>query len=174
VAAGAYAAAHDATPHPMKQLWAPWRMQYLDEPPPAGCFFCAAVESEDEREHLVVAKDPFSVTLLNKYPYGNGHVLLAPRHHIARPDELAADAYDGLMRAVRRAAEALRAAFAPEGMNIGMNIGRAAGAGVAEHCHWHLLPRWNGDTNFMPLIGEVKVLPEHLIATYDRLRPQFG
>jgi ATP adenylyltransferase len=101
-------------------------------------------------------------------------VLVAPRQHIARLDEFGQDEYDGLMHAVRRATAALRAAFAPEGMNSGMNIGGAAGAGVADHCHWHLVPRWNGDTNFMPLIGEVKVLSEHLSATYDRLRPQFG
>jgi len=158
----------------MKQLWAPWRMQYLEEPPSRGCFFCAALESDDERAHLVLASDRFSVTMLNKYPYGNGHLLVAPRHHVGRPDELEYDAYDGLMRVVRRAAEALQATFTPQGMNIGMNVGRAAGAGMAEHCHWHLLPRWNGDTNFMPLIGEVKVLSEHLSVTYERLRPWFG
>ena len=157
----------------MRQLWAPWRMAYIAEPAPDGCFFCAALASDDERAHLVVAREAHAVTLLNKYPYGSGHLLVAPRRHVALPEELTESEYDALMRAVRRAALALRAAFAPEGMNLGMNLGRAAGAGVADHCHWHLLPRWVGDTNFMPLVAEVKVLSEHLQATYDRLRPHF-
>ncbi len=157
----------------MKTLWAPWRMTYLEEAPRAGCFFCAAVASADDHAHLVVARLPEAIVMLNKYPYGSGHLLVAPRAHIARPEELAGAAYAALMEAVRLAAGALRAAFTPEGMNIGMNIGRAAGAGVADHCHWHLLPRWNGDTNFMPLLAEVKVMSEHLEATWERLRRHF-
>lgn len=158
----------------MKALWAPWRMQYLEEPAASGCFFCAALASDDERAHLVLAREPNAVILLNKYPYGHGHLLVAPRRHVAWPEDLADREYDALMRAVRRAAVALGVAFKPEGMNVGMNLGRAAGAGVADHCHWHLLPRWNGDTNFMPLVAEVKVMSEHLQTTYDRLRPLFG
>jgi ATP adenylyltransferase len=158
----------------MKTLWAPWRMAYLAEPPPSGCFFCAALASDDDRAHLVLARDVHAIVLLNKYPYGSGHLLVAPRAHVGRPEELPDDTYAALSSMVRRSAIALREAFAPEGMNIGMNVGRAAGAGVADHCHWHLLPRWNGDTNFMPLIGEVKVLSEHLDTTYARLRPCFA
>ena len=158
----------------MKTLWAPWRMTYLEEPPPTGCFFCAALASDDDRTHLVLARDTDAIVLLNKYPYGSGHLLVAPRAHVGWPEELPEAAYVALASSVRRAATALREAFAPEGMNIGMNVGRAAGAGVADHCHWHLLPRWNGDTNFMPLIGEVKVMSEHLEATYERLRPRFA
>ena len=149
-------------------------MVYLEKPPRAGCFFCAALASDDDLAHLVVARTPDAITLLNKYPYGSGHLLVAPRRHVASLEDLSDAEYDGLMRAVRRAGVALREAFAPEGMNIGMNLGRAAGAGVADHCHWHLLPRWNGDTNFMPLIGEVKVMSEHLTATYERLRSRFA
>ena len=158
----------------MKQLWAPWRMQYLEAPAPEGCFFCAALASSDDAGHLVVARDATSVIMLNKYPYANGHLLVAPRQHVARLEDLADPEYDALMRSVRRAGVALREAFAPEGMNLGMNLGRAAGAGVADHCHWHLVPRWNGDTNFMPLVGEVKVLSEHLQTTWQRLRPRFA
>ena len=158
----------------MKQLWAPWRMAYLGEPAPAGCFFCAALDSEDDPAHLVVARDAHSITLLNKYPYGHGHVLVAPRAHVGRPEDLDGTAYDGLMHGVRRAMEAARAAFQPEGLNLGMNVGRAAGAGVPDHCHWHVLPRWLGDTNFMPLLGEVKVLSEHLETTRARLQSFFG
>jgi ATP adenylyltransferase len=146
-------------------------MQYLAEAaPPPGCFFCTAAASADLAAHLAVARDAHAVTMLNKYPYGHGHLLVAPVRHVALPEELADGEFDGLMHAVRRAARALRAAFHPEGMNLGMNLGRAAGAGVADHCHWHLLPRWNGDTNFMPVIGDVKVMSEHLEATLARVR----
>jgi ATP adenylyltransferase len=156
----------------MERLWAPWRMQYLEEPATAGCFFCAAVASNDAAAHLVVARDAGTVTMLNKYPYGHGHLLVAPLRHVASPEDLADGEYDGLQRAVRSAARVLRRAFDPEGMNIGMNLGRAAGAGVADHCHWHLLPRWNGDTNFMPVIADVKVMSEHLLAAFERIRAQ--
>jgi ATP adenylyltransferase len=157
----------------MERLWAPWRMTYLEHSAPPGCFFCAAAASGDDRVHLTIARDPAAVVMLNKYPYGHGHLLVAPVRHVARLGDLADVEYDGLMRAVRRTAAALESAFHPEGMNVGMNLGRAAGAGVADHCHWHVLPRWNGDTNFMPVIGDVKVMSEHLEATFDRLQPLF-
>jgi diadenosine tetraphosphate (Ap4A) HIT family hydrolase len=108
--------------------------------------------------------------MLNKFPYGHGHLLVAPVRHVALPEDLADGEYEGLMHAVRRAARALRTTFTPEGMNIGMNLGSAAGAGVADHCHWHLLPRWNGDTNFMPVIGDVRVMSE--ISRDARARPR--
>ncbi len=158
----------------MQRLWAPWRMQYLEEAPPPGCFFCAGAASDDDAQLLVVAHDAYAVTMLNRFPYGHGHLLVAPRAHVALPEDLPDAAYDGLMHAVRRAVQALRAAFSPEGMNIGMNLGRAAGAGVADHCHWHVLPRWNGDTNFMPLLADVKVMSEHLEATRARVRAQYA
>lgn len=158
----------------MERLWAPWRMQYIEDPAPPGCFFCAAARHDDPRRLLVVARDEHAVTMLNKFPYGHGHLLVAPVRHVALPDDLEDVAYDGLMRSLRRAAGALRAAFSPEGMNVGMNLGRAAGAGVADHCHWHLLPRWTGDTNFMPVIGDVKVMSEHLEATLTRLQAHYA
>jgi ATP adenylyltransferase len=154
----------------MERLWAPWRMQYLEEPAPAGCFFCAALENGDDVAHLVVARNAAAVTLLIKYPYGHGHLLVASRRHVGALTDLSDADYDGLLRAVRAAERTLRRAFAPEGMNIGLNLGRAAGAGVADHLHWHLLPRWNGDTNFMPVIGDVKVMSEHLLAAFERIR----
>jgi len=167
----------------VKRLWAPWRMSYIDEAvkartdaPDEGapqCFFCAALDATDDRGHLTVARTPSAVVMLNKYPYGHGHLLVAPAQHVARPDQLSDEDYDGLQHAVRRTARVLWSAFEPEGMNIGMNLGRAAGAGVEDHCHWHLLPRWNGDTNFMPVVAEVKVMSEHLDSTFDRLHPLF-
>jgi len=157
----------------MERLWAPWRMQYVEEAAPPGCFFCAAAATDDPAALLVVGRDADAVVMLNKFPYGHGHLLVAPIRHVATPEELDDSAYVGLMRAVRRAAQALRGAFAPEGMNIGMNLGRAGGAGVADHCHWHLLPRWSGDTNFMPVIAEVKVMSELLVATLARVRAHY-
>jgi len=159
----------------MKRLWAPWRMQYLeDTSAPPGCFFCAASTTSDLAAQLVVARDEHAVTMLNKFPYGHGHVLIAPVRHVASLDDLSEAEYAGLMRAVRQAGRALGAAFTPQGMNIGMNLGTAAGAGIADHCHWHLLPRWNGDTNFMPVIAEVRVMSEHLAATLERLRAHYA
>ena len=159
----------------MQRLWAPWRMQYLEAAAPTpGCFFCAALAADDPAPHLVVARDDHAVTMLNKYPYGHGHLLVAPVRHVASPEDLDPADYAGVMEAVRRAMRATRAAFRPEGMNLGMNLGRAAGAGVADHCHWHVLPRWNGDTNFMPLIGDVKVMSEHLQATLARIQAHYS
>ena len=148
-------------------------MQYVAEKAPPGCFFCHAATTTDVDGALTVARDAHAVTMLNKFPYGYGHLLVAPVRHVAQPDDLDDAEYDGLQRALRRASRALRAAFGPEGMNLGMNLGAAAGAGVAEHCHWHLLPRWNGDTNFMPVVGDVKVMSEHLDATLARVRAHY-
>jgi ATP adenylyltransferase len=148
-------------------------MQYLEEKPPPGCFFCAAATSDDAAAHLLVARDTHALVMLNKFPYGHGHLLVAPVRHVALPEDLADGEYDGLMHAVRQAARALRATFTPDGMNIGVNLGSAAGAGVADHCHWHLLPRWSGDTNFMPVIGDVRVMSEHLQATLERVRAHY-
>jgi ATP adenylyltransferase len=158
----------------MKRLWAPWRMQYLEDvAPPPGCFFCAAATTTDLDAELVVGRDEHAITMLNKFPYAHGHLLVAPMRHVAMLEDLAQAEYAGLMHAVRRAGSALRTAFTPHGMNIGMNLGTAAGAGVADHCHWHLLPRWNGDTNFMPVIADVRVMSEHLAATLERVRAHY-
>ena len=159
----------------MKRLWAPWRMQYMEESAaPPGCFFCAASSTDDPVAHLVVTRDEHAVTMLNKFPYAHGHLLVAPLRHVALLEDLADTEYEGLMHAVRRAGRALRAAFTPEGMNVGMNLGQAAGAGIADHCHWHLLPRWNGDTNFMPVIADVRVMSEHLAMTLERVRAHYA
>ncbi|MBI1817788.1 MAG: HIT domain-containing protein [Deltaproteobacteria bacterium] len=158
----------------METLWAPWRMAYVAGPKESGCIFCTHPVAADARQALVLATTPTSVVMLNRFPYANGHLMVAPRAHTAELDQFSAVEFGALMETVRRAARVLREVFAPEGMNIGLNLGRAAGAGVADHLHWHLVPRWVGDTNFMPLIGEVRVMPEHLLATYDRLRPHFA
>jgi len=159
----------------MPVLWAPWRMAYIAGPKDSRCFFCAVPSDiADWPDALVLAATPTVLVMMNRFPYANGHLMVAPRAHNGDLQSLTADQFTDVMAAVRYAARALQSVFNPQGMNIGINLGRAAGAGVADHLHWHLVPRWTGDTNFMPMIGEVRVIPEHLEATYERLRPHFA
>jgi ATP adenylyltransferase len=155
----------------MRVVWAPWRMTYIEGARRAECIFC--VLGDDRRADLVLAADDATVVMLNLYPYNSGHLLVAPRRHVARLDDLDAAQYARLMEGVRASAGVLERVLAPQGLNVGINLGRSAGAGIAEHLHWHVVPRWNGDTNFMPIIAEVKVMPEHLLESYDRLKPHF-
>ena len=159
----------------MPVLWAPWRMAYVAEPKDGGCFFCnIPTRTADWPDALVLAATPTLLVMLNRFPYANGHLMVAPRVHGGDLQNLAAKPFADVMEAVRYAARVLQTVFSPEGINIGINLGRAAGAGVADHVHWHLVPRWAGDTNFMPMLAEVRVIPEHLAATYERLRPHFA
>ena len=157
----------------MQVLWAPWRMAYIGGPKESGCIFCAAGDTVDLRQALVFTQLP-AVVMLNKFPYTNGHLLVAPRRHAADFAALPADELHGLTEALQLATHVLTDAFHPDGMNLGMNLGRAAGAGVADHLHWHIVPRWVGDTNFMPMLAETRVMPQHLEATYDQLLPLFA
>lgn len=158
----------------MEVLWAPWRMVHIGGAKEPGCIFCEKPRAADPRQALLLAAVEHGSVMLNKFPYANGHVMVSPRRHTADLAALAPEEYRGLGDLLRTAVEAVRAEFRPEGMNVGMNLGSAAGAGIADHLHWHIVPRWVGDTNFMPLIGEVRVMPEHLEAVYDRLRPRFA
>jgi ATP adenylyltransferase len=153
----------------MKVLWAPWRMVYVGgAASPAGCIFCPSPDL-DRRAALLLWEGSQALVMLNKYPYASGHLLVAPRAHVADPTELSPADFGALCEVLRRAIRLLREEYRPEGMNIGMNLGRSGGAGIDAHLHWHIVPRWQGDTNFMPVLGEVRVMPEHLEATYDRL-----
>ncbi len=156
----------------MQVLWAPWRMAYIGGPKASGCIFCAAVDTDDPRGQLVLLRQP-AIVMLNKYPYANGHLMVAPRRHAAHVSALPREEFQTLMAVLQHAATVLAESLHPEGMNLGMNIGTAAGAGIADHVHWHIVPRWTGDTNFMPLLAEVRVVPEHLETMYDRLKPLF-
>lgn len=159
----------------MKQLWAPWRMAYIDEEPgDAGCVFCAKLKERDTRQALVVAQTKHSMVMLNKYPYNNGHLLLAPKRHERELTKLPAEEYSDLNEALRKSVDVIRNVLNPGGLNLGMNLGRTAGAGIEEHLHWHVVPRWDGDTNFMPIVAETKVMPQHLLDSYDRLKPHFA
>lgn len=154
----------------MERLWAPWRMEYLMQDEPHGCIFCdKPAESEDET-NLILVRTPFSFIILNAYPYNNGHLMVAPFRHAATLNELPAEERADLTEAVALAERVLERAYHPQGMNVGVNIGHCAGAGVPGHVHVHIVPRWEGDTNFMPVLGEVRVLPESLRETYERLR----
>ena len=152
-----------------RQLWAPWRLEYIqsaDEQP--GCVFCLARDGDDA-ERLVVHRGEHAFVLLNKFPYASGHVMVAPVRHVGDFGELDdAEALE-VHRLAAQALAALRSVYAPDGFNIGWNLGRVAGAGVLDHVHLHAVPRWSGDTNFMPVLADVKVLPEHLDTTRERL-----
>jgi len=158
----------------MKQLWAPWRMTYIVQgAKPDGCIFCEQCQLSDLRAALVLAQTRHSVVMLNKYPYNNGHLLLAPKRHEKNLSDLSAEEYADLNEGLRRCVEILREALNPGGVNLGMNLGKCAGAGVEDHLHWHIVPRWEGDTNFMPVVGETRVMPQHLFESYDRLHGYF-
>jgi len=158
----------------MKQLWAPWRMTYINEgTEEQGCIFCNRSQENDSREALVVARTQHTLVMLNKYPYNNGHLLLAPKRHERNLSNLSAEEYDDLNEALRRSVNIVRETLHPGGINLGMNLGRCAGAGIEDHLHWHVVPRWEGDTNFMPVVGETRVMPQHLLDSYDRLKPHF-
>jgi len=158
----------------MERLWAPWRLEYIqsvDEQP--GCFLCNAASSDDEEAHLVVHRGERAFVLLNKFPYASGHLLVAPYEHGLNFDDLDGEVALEVHRLGAQGVRALRQAFGPEGFNLGWNIGRIAGAGVPDHGHLHVVPRWGGDTNFMPVLGDVKVMPEHLLETRRKLAAAF-
>ena len=153
----------------MKQLWAPWRLEYIksaDEE--LGCVFCLAAEGDDE-ERLVVHRERHAIALLNKYPYSSGHFMVAPIRHVGEYGDLTDEEALELHRLASAGMAALAQLDAPQGYNVGWNLGRSAGAGVVDHVHMHVVPRWGGDTNFMPVLADVKVLPEHLAETRRRL-----
>jgi ATP adenylyltransferase len=139
------------------------------------CIFCKyPLEGPGKyRDNLVLCVGEHAFAMMNKYPYNNGHVMVIPRAHVADPSQLTVEQHAATCELLRRATDAIRAALSAQGFNIGMNLGRVAGAGIDQHCHWHIVPRWNGDTNFMPVVGAVKVLSEHVLGTYERLLPHF-
>ena len=153
-----------------KPLWAPWRLEYVgnaDEQD--GCIFCAATESDDDEETLVVHRGRQAIVLVNKFPYTSGHLMAAPSRHVGEFGELTDEEALELHRLAHQGMGALSQVYGPQGYNVGWNLGRIAGAGVVDHVHLHVVPRWAGDTNFMPVLADVKVIPEHLVETRRRL-----
>lgn len=157
----------------MESLHAPWRIEYILSPKPPrsdASLFTQIARSSDDVEHLVVARERTCFALLNRYPYNGGHLMVVPYKQVSELSGLTDDELTGLMQLTRRCVEALTRLMKPDGFNIGMNVGRSAGAGIEEHLHLHIVPRWNGDTNFMPVLADTKVLPEALADTAARLR----
>ncbi len=160
----------------MDALWSPWRMEYLEaarDAPAEGCVFCELLEGGDAGGDRVLARDDLAFVTLAKYPYNPGHLLILPVRHTGDPEDLSEEEESAIGRMLRRSLRALREAADPQGFNVGVNLGRVAGAGIPEHLHWHVVPRWGGDTNFMPVVGQTRVLPELLQETFAKLRPRF-
>ena len=155
----------------MQVLWAPWRMTYaLKAGELAECFFCKAVKSASNDEYKVIYRGMSSIALLNIYPYNTAHVMIAPKRHVPRPELLSDEEALDLHKTLNLVIKAIELEYNPQGFNIGMNIGKVAGAGVEGHMHIHIVPRWLGDSNYMPIIGGTKVIPENIDRTYKRLR----
>jgi ATP adenylyltransferase len=154
----------------MERIWAPWRMTYINTAViEDSCIFCRAWEEDNDRERLILARSEYSLIMLNRYPYTGGHLMAAPARHVSDMDDLSDAELLDLMLTMRRARNLLRNIAHPDGFNIGINLGKAAGAGIEDHLHIHIVPRWNGDTNFMTVVGNVRVIPEGLLELYDRL-----
>ncbi len=150
-------------------LWAPWRLEYVEHADELDrCIFC------EPEEELLVHRGEHALVVMNKFPYSSGHLLVAPLRHLGDFGDVSPEEAAEVHALAARGIEALRAEYAPHGFNLGWNIGRVAGAGIEAHVHEHVVPRWNGDTSFMPVLGDVKVLPEHLLRTAERLRPHFS
>jgi ATP adenylyltransferase len=156
----------------MDHLWAPWRLSYVAAAKPAGgdpCFICRGLAEQDDRSNLIAWRGQRSVVVLNRFPYNNGHLLVAPLAHKGRLDELSPEEVLEMHDTLQRMIGHLDAIMHPDGYNLGANLGQAAGAGLPGHLHWHLVPRWNGDTNFMPVLADVKVIAQSLEAFYNLL-----
>lgn len=162
----------------MDHLWSPWRYRYVSQSiPDEDCLFCriaSAATAEDDRANRVLLRAERNFVLLNLYPYTSGHLMIAPYAHVATLEESEPGTLEEMIRLAQRAESALRAVYRPGGVNVGINIGKAAGAGVEQHIHMHVLPRWLGDVNFMTAVGETRVLPEDLDTTWEKLREKLA
>ncbi|MDP2718891.1 MAG: HIT domain-containing protein [Dehalococcoidia bacterium] len=154
----------------MEQLWAPWRFPYIKSDRPPGCVLCDAAKERKDDQNLIVLRGENNFVILNAYPYNPAHVMVAPYSHVGSPGELSREELANHIELVVKAIEALRKAFSPAGFNTGMNLGRVAGAGIEDHIHTHVVPRWEGDTNFMPILADTKVLSESMESVYKKLK----
>jgi ATP adenylyltransferase len=159
----------------MERLWAPWRMEFILNEKPTACVFCIGEKKgeEAEKNRHILRRDTLTFVMLNRYPYTNGHLLVSPYRHVGAIQDLRPDEMAQLFENVRLACTVMTGALCPQGFNIGINVGKAAGAGVDDHLHIHVVPRWVGDSNFMTVISDVRVMPENLAATYEKLLPGF-
>ena len=157
----------------MEKLWAPWRMDYILQEKPQGCIFCDKPGQDQDRENLILFRGSFCFVIMNFYPYNNGHLLIVPFRHTADLAGLTSGEQTEMMTLLGRSTQVLQDGMKPNGFNIGMNLGRIAGAGIDDHLHFHIVPRWEGDTNFMPVTGHTKVLSQGLYESWDLLKPLF-
>ena len=157
----------------MKKLWAPWRIEYIRSPKEDGCIFCDKPAGDNDREDLILYRGEKAFILMNLYPYNNAHLMIAPYIHVDNTEELDADTYKEIMVLADQSMAILKETIDAQGFNFGANIGAAAGAGIEDHIHFHIVPRWAGDTNFMPVLGHTKVEVQGLQECYDLLRPHF-
>ena len=157
----------------MKKLWAPWRIEYIRSPKEDGCIFCDKPAGDNDREDLILYRGEKAFILMNLYPYNNAHLMIAPYIHVDNTEELDADTYKEIMVLADQSMAILKETMDAQGFNFGANIGAAAGAGIEDHIHFHIVPRWAGDTNFMPVLGHTKVEVQGLQECYDLLRPHF-
>ena len=158
----------------MRVLWAPWRMDYiLSDKEKRGCIFCPGDDREQDKERLILHVGSMTMVMMNRFPYINGHLLVSPIRHLPGLDKLSDKENMELLLMVKRSINILKKAMNAEGFNVGLNLGKVAGAGVEEHVHFHIVPRWDGDTNYMTVFGEVRIIPEHILETYRKLKPYF-
>ena len=154
----------------MDIIWAPWRINFILGEKEKGCFLCRKLNEDRDRENYILERTDHCLVIMNLFPYNNGHLMVAPFRHVGKLEELTEEESCEIMRLLRRWIKILKKAYNPDGFNAGINLGKAAGAGLEDHLHFHLVPRWNGDTNFMPAIGATKVMPESLDRGYDHLK----
>lgn len=155
----------------MENLWTPWRYKYIVSDKSGGCIFCEALRKEEDDKSLVLHRGKFNLVMLNRYPYSNGHIMIAPNEHIASPELSGPETLGEMSKLMQNCLEALRENYKPNGFNIGMNLGRTAGAGISDHYHLHIVPRWEGDTNFMTVLNDVRLIPQDLNDVYSQLKP---
>ena len=158
---------------PMKTLWAPWRMTYIREEKEKGCIFCTKPVEKKDKKNLILYRAKRTFVVMNKFPYNNGHLMVVPKRHCTNLEELSDKEFQELFHTMKVSMQVLKTHLCPHGFNIGFNLGKGGGAGK-DHLHLHIVPRWMGDTNFMPVLGETKIIPEYLDETYHRLRSAFG
>jgi len=157
----------------MKRIWSPWRVQYIRNSNPAGCIFCDKPGENKDSENFILYRGEKNFVIMNAFPYNPGHLMVVPFRHVGKLEDLTSDERNNHYEIVSRAVSILRESCKSDNFNLGMNLGRAAGAGIADHIHTHIVPRWNGDNNFMPVIGETRVISESMIDIYNRLKAKF-
>ena len=157
----------------MERIWAPWRIRYIERADAKGCILCDKPKEDKDTENYILYRGKKNFVILNSYPYNPGHLMVAPYRHLDSPERLTGEELREHYEMVRQSLAVLREVFKPGGFNVGMNLGRVAGAGIADHIHTHVVPRWGGDTNFMPVLADVRVLPEALADSYQKLKGKF-